>query len=118
VRPGDTQTRTPARAGYIAPAQAARPSWLIRSAVFQHGHAEHDDDQNPEQPGGPVLALDDLPGLLGGQQGGADGHGEPSGGLIDEAGELIALGLTELGQGSLAERVAAMAADQVHDRRQ
>src|ERR1700733_4211080 len=77
----------------------------------QHGGAEHADDQWPEEPAGPVMALDELPGLLGGQQSGSDGYREPPGGLVDEAGELIPLCLGELDKHRLPVSVAALAAN-------
>ena len=39
--------------------------------------------------------LNDLPGLPGGQQEGTGSNGEPSGGLIPEAGQLLTLGLVQ-----------------------
>ena len=40
--------------------------------------------------------LNDLPGLPGGQQEGTGSNGEPSGGLIPEAGQLLTLDLVQL----------------------
>jgi hypothetical protein len=52
------------------------------------------------------------------QQGGAGSHSEPSGGLIPEAGVLLALGLGELRKSGLPERFGPAALQHVHDRRQ
>ncbi|HEY1920593.1 MAG TPA: hypothetical protein VGH27_33910 [Streptosporangiaceae bacterium] len=65
-----------------------------------------------------MIALGDLPGLLDGQQAGPEGHGQPSGGLADEAGELFPLDRVELVQDRLAVAVAAVAVDHVHGRRE
>jgi hypothetical protein len=65
-----------------------------------------------------VLALGDLPGLLDGQQAGAEGHGQPSGGLAHEAVELVPLDRVELVQDRLAVAVSAVAIDHVHGRRE
>ena len=61
--------------------------------------------------------LNDLPGLPGGQQEGTGSNGEPSGGLIPEAGQLLTLGLVQLRERSLPEQSGPVAAQHVHDRR-
>ena len=60
---------------------------------IERRHGEHHRDQEPEQLGRPAVVLDDRLGLPGGQQEGTGSNGEPSGGLIPEAGQLLAPGL-------------------------
>jgi hypothetical protein len=83
----------------------------------EHRYGEHHRDQEPEQPDRPAVVLDDLPGLPRGQQESTGSNGEPSGGLITEAGQLLALSLVQLRERGLPEQPGPAAAQHVHDRR-
>jgi hypothetical protein len=71
-------------------------SLIIWTAVLSTVTASITATREPEQPCRPAVVLDDLPGLSGGQQEGAGSHGEPSDGLVPEAGQLHTLGLGQL----------------------
>src|ERR1700722_5753157 len=104
-------------AGLASVERRVRASWIIRTAVLSTATASITATRNQNSQTGQRWCSTICQVSPRGQQESTGSNGEPSGGLIAEAGQLLALSLVQLRERGLPEQPGPAAAQHVHNRR-